>query len=201
MLTLLPTPLTSDAKSASSADMDRRSPQLRAVEALLPTPACNDMGENKTIEWWDEWAPRQVSSTGAAAPHGKSLSIEARKHETDWGQYAKAIARWEAIFGTPAPESTVPSTTGGKRQLSAEFAEWLMGLEAGWVTGNDISRRAMLKALGNGVVPQQAIAALIEMLSFIELGHVPLRFVLGEEAHADSTQGVRPEREVLPAAA
>lgn len=39
-----------------------------------------------------------------------------------------------------------------------------MGLPAGWVTDvPDLSRDAMHKALGNGVVPQQAVAALTEL--------------------------------------
>jgi hypothetical protein len=39
--------------------------------------------------------------------------------------------------------------------------EWLMGLPAGHVTAvPDLSRNAQLKALGNGVVPQQAALAL-----------------------------------------
>jgi hypothetical protein len=45
--------------------------------SLLPTPTVNDMGEGKTIEWWDEWQPRQKSADGRPAPHGKSLAIEA----------------------------------------------------------------------------------------------------------------------------
>jgi DNA (cytosine-5)-methyltransferase 1 len=37
----------------------------------------------------------------------------------------------------------------------------MMGLPAGWVTDvPGLSRNAQLKALGNGVVPQQALAAL-----------------------------------------
>lgn len=36
----------------------------------------------------------------------------------------------------------------------------MMGLPAGWVTDIDIPRNAQLKALGNGVVPQQAALAL-----------------------------------------
>lgn len=39
-----------------------------------------------------------------------------------------------------------------------------MGLPAGHVTGVDIGRTAQLKALGNGVVPQQAAYALASML-------------------------------------
>ena len=39
----------------------------------------------------------------------------------------------------------------------------MMGLPAGWVTNVDISRNDQLKALGNGVVPQQAAAAIRHM--------------------------------------
>ncbi|WP_281906578.1 hypothetical protein [Streptomyces olivaceus] len=46
-------------------------------------------------------------------------------------------------------------------RLSPTFVEWLMGLPAGHVTTvPGLSRSAQLKALGNGVVPQQATAAL-----------------------------------------
>lgn len=40
-----------------------------------------------------------------------------------------------------------------------------MGLPAGWVCGVDIPRNAQLKALGNGVVPQQAALALRLLLN------------------------------------
>jgi DNA (cytosine-5)-methyltransferase 1 len=52
--------------------------------------------------------------------------------------------------------------------LSAVFVEWLMGLPEGHVTGVKISRNDMLKALGNGVVPQQAAAATAMWLRDIE---------------------------------
>ncbi|MFF4652998.1 hypothetical protein [Streptomyces sp. NPDC001380] len=43
--------------------------------------------------------------------------------------------------------------------------EWLMGLPDGWVTATDgLSRTAQLRALGNGVVPRQAEAALRHLL-------------------------------------
>jgi hypothetical protein len=37
------------------------------------------MGDNKTLQWWDEWAPRQRAADGRVAPHGKSLAIEAMR--------------------------------------------------------------------------------------------------------------------------
>jgi DNA (cytosine-5)-methyltransferase 1 len=40
----------------------------------------------------------------------------------------------------------------------------MMGLPAGWVTDVPISRNEQLKALGNGVVPQQAVEALRRLL-------------------------------------
>lgn len=45
------------------------------------------------------------------------------------------------------------------QQLNAPFVEWMMGLPEGWVTDIIPNRRA-LHTLGNGVVPQQAAAAL-----------------------------------------
>jgi len=45
------------------------------------------------------------------------------------------------------------------------LAEWMQGCPAGWVTDvPDLSRSAQLKALGNGVVPQQAYAAVSALL-------------------------------------
>ena len=40
-----------------------------------------------------------------------------------------------------------------------------MGLPLGYVTGLDLPRSAELRALGNGVVPQQATAALVQLLA------------------------------------
>lgn len=84
---------------------------------------------------------------------------------TDWGKYAASIARWEAIHG-PAPAPTMTSPRSGNQQLSPAFTEWMMGLPTGWITDvPGTTRNEALKACGNGVVPQQAIAALRHMLA------------------------------------
>ncbi|MEU0514532.1 MULTISPECIES: hypothetical protein [Amycolatopsis] len=46
--------------------------------------------------------------------------------------------------------------------LAPLFVEWLMGFPSGWVTAGHLGlpRTAQLRALGNGVVPQQAAYAL-----------------------------------------
>jgi DNA (cytosine-5)-methyltransferase 1 len=74
----------------------------------------------------------------------------------DWGPYRAAVERWAAVTGRPAPG---PVDDLGR--LNPPLVEWLMGLPAGHVTAvPGLSRTAQLKALGNGVVPQQAVAAL-----------------------------------------
>ena len=76
----------------------------------------------------------------------------------------EAVHSWEQAT-RPAPDPTQPNTKG-KPQLAAAFAEWMMGLPEGWVTSPEIglSRAQQLKAIGNGVCPQQAEAALRHLL-------------------------------------
>ena len=83
----------------------------------------------------------------------------------NWGDYGPAIVRWERVLGRPAPAPTEPGKSGAAR-LSPRFVEWMMGLPNGWVTDPaiGISRNDQLKALGNGVVPQQAALAIDVML-------------------------------------
>lgn len=84
--------------------------------------------------------------------------------EGRWGDFAAAIACWEAILGREAP-----APLEGKR-LSARFVEFLMGAEDGWVTDTaNVSHSAALRCLGNGVVPQQAEMAYRLLLDRIEV--------------------------------
>ena len=74
----LPTPVADHSRGLPSSTTDYAS-LANVAATLLPTPAVNDMGEGKTLEWWDEWAPRQMWSDGRPAPHGRSLAIEAQR--------------------------------------------------------------------------------------------------------------------------
>lgn len=67
----------------------------------------------------------------------------------------------------PSPTELTPK---GNYRLSAKFAEWMMGLPDGWVTDPAIglTRNEQLKACGNGVVPQQAMAALSDMTNALQ---------------------------------
>lgn len=153
---LLLTPTARDWKDTGDLSKVPENSLLPRVvfNKLLPTPVVNDMGDGKTIEWWDgklaEWRSKHGNGNG----HGKSLSIEVRRM-VDWGEYEPAIRHWEALT-RPAPEPSIDS------RLNSRFVEWMMGLRDGHVTSphNDLSTAQQLKILGNGVVPQQAALAL-----------------------------------------
>ena len=82
-----------------------------------------------------------------------------------YGRYEPVVRRWEQATGTTAPNPT-ELNRNGKPRLNVEFASWMMGLPKGWITGvPGLSRAQQLKAIGNGVVPQQAAAALESMLA------------------------------------
>lgn len=106
------------------------------------------------------------AALGSAAELGECPSPIA------WGAYEPAIRRWEHSLNRPAPAPTEAGPKGGQR-LSPRFVEWLMGLPAGWVTDvPGLSRNDQLKALGNGVVPQQAIHAIRLLLPVLVGGAV-----------------------------
>lgn len=180
-LRLLPTPISSDAKGARShgdggpdlrTALDALLPTPRATRggsatetsALLPTPTAKDSaasggatGSSNVTLTDAAVRGRGLMPTPTTAPttgngHARNLGAEAGR----FGQYAAAIARWEAVLGRSAPNPTEPTGKAGAHRLSPRFVEWMMGLPAGWVTdAPGVTRNAALEALGNGVVPQQ----------------------------------------------
>ncbi len=102
-----------------------------------------------------EWLTQQESRIGDAV-------VPDRRTVQRWGRYADAIARWEHITGRPAPAPALlnDDDADGPRPAPA-FVEWLMGLPTGWVTDSDeLTQNQQITALGNGVLPLQACAAL-----------------------------------------
>ncbi len=68
--------------------------------------------------------------------------------------------------GTRTPRAVSHAAGSAWPPVSAPaFVEWLQGLEPGWVTGLGLPRTAELRALGNGVVPQQAAHAVALLLT------------------------------------
>jgi len=115
------------------------------IEALLPTPVTTDYKQTNSPAGWNRHSPPLGTIV-----HGS------------WGKFEPAIRRWEKVFGREAPAPTNPDGKNGSHRLAAEFVEWMMGLPEGWVTDPELGlkRNDQLKALGNGVVPQQAKYAL-----------------------------------------
>lgn len=99
------------------------------------------------------WLTEQESRVGDAV-------VPDRRTVQRWGRYADAIARWEHITGRPAPAPALLTDADGPRPAPA-FVEWLMSLPTGWVTDTDqLTQNQQITALGNGVLPLHAVAAL-----------------------------------------
>ena len=71
----------------------------------------------------------------------------------------------------PTRTCAAEPNTKGQPRLAPRFSEWMMGLDAGHVTDPAIglTRNEQLKAIGNGVVPQQAEAALRHLLNAVSV--------------------------------
>lgn len=162
---LLPTPGAYDGERGGSQHPDKRRAGNHSVTiqdvaehlTLMPTPRASRGGSATETMY-----ALGVERVDDERPQGQVVA-----DVTDWGPYADAISRWGAVIGRPAPAPVRFDGKGGKPRLNPELTEWMMGWSAGHVTDPEIglTRAEQLKACGNGVVPQQAAAALREMLS------------------------------------
>lgn len=181
---LLPTPKAGDADFGmprTSGRPPEKSTHLMtrlahtSPNAMLPTPRATRGGS----------ATEMAYGLGGERSNAVRAQGNVEIDDASWGPYAAAIERWEYVSGRRAPDPTEAGPKGGRR-LASRFVEWLMGLPDGWVTGigvtakvpaafrrdysidepeqaRSITRSQELKMLGNGVVPQQAIYALMQM--------------------------------------
>jgi len=181
---LLPTPRATDGEKGgpnqrgSSGDLMLPSAVTALAppdeDRMLPTPIAGDaMGARNATCYRGSGAGNNNSGTTLTDVAWQAAGVTGVASEpppytpiTDWGPYAAAVARWAAIVG-PAPAPTEPNAKG-KQRLSPAFPEWMMGLPRGWVTEvPGITRNEMLKAIGNGVVPQQGYVAITRQLAAI----------------------------------
>lgn len=132
-------PRRPEAEVAGHNDRERSFPDTQGVR-------CERPGETR-----EGWA-------GLTDCHNRTV---------EWGDYAPAVRRWERVT-RPAPAPT-ETNAKGKPRLNAAFAEWMMGLPTGHVTSvPGLTRAEQLKAIGNGVCPQQGAMALRELLTMME---------------------------------
>ncbi|MGN8689412.1 MULTISPECIES: DNA cytosine methyltransferase [Bacillati] len=190
-LRMLPTPRSSDTHGAG--EHGTGGPDLRTVVTMLPTPAAGAFNDGEDVDAWQARrdcvkaelgngngfgmplgiavatlpTPSVADATGGherrGGARGGELLLKGIASHEQFGQYAPAVARQEVAFGHPAPSPTEPGKN--RPRLAAAFAEWMMGLPPGWVTDvPGVTRNEALRLAGNGVVPQQAAAALADML-------------------------------------
>jgi DNA (cytosine-5)-methyltransferase 1 len=206
---LLPTPRATDGTNGgpnqrgSSGDL-----MLPSAVHLLPTPAVNDMGAGKTVEAWDEWTARMKAKHGNGNGHGASLHIESLRSDK-WGQYAPAIARWEAVLGRPAPAPTEVSTKSRERcpvhgdpqegRPGEELRDMREGLDAQevrqWATGGQ-GRIPKTPELLSGVREHQGAGHKGRpSLASQEAPEGFVRGLLGHEGFTRSPQGQEPREQ------
>lgn len=128
----------------------------RGLPPLLPTPQARDYNR------------AQLPEVRRAGGHQVNLSDVARElaenwEQDGWGRYAPAIRCWEQIVGRPAP-FPAERTRRGSFRLAVNFAQWCQGLPEDWVSGvPGLPYYAVIRILGNGVVPRQAATALRQL--------------------------------------
>lgn len=159
---LLPTPSASNPNDGEDVDG-----WLARRERVKET-AANGNGMGMPLGIAVRMLPTPRASCGAASTE-TMYALGAERDDTNdrqgnvvgavaWGEYEPAIRLWESLT-RPAPAPTLPDGKNGNHRLAAVFPEWMMGYPAGHVT-DIIGRNPAIKACGNGVVPQQAYAAL-----------------------------------------
>lgn len=157
----LPTPNASDGTGGGQAPDKREGHSRQLIDAVLdlagqpylPTPTCADSDRERNNP---AQAKRNSPPLSATLAHFDDTSV--------FGKYEPVVHRWEAVTGISAPAPTELNKNGRPR-LNAAFSEWMMGLPPGWVTQvPGVTRAQQLKACGNGVVPQQAAAALRHLI-------------------------------------
>ena len=146
---------------------------------MLPTPQARDHHG------------AQLPEQRRAGGHQVNLNDVARGlaenwRRAGWDRYEPAIRRWEAVTGRTAP-FPAQRGRGGRFGISAEFTEWCQGLPVGWVAGiPGLPYAAKIRALGNGVVPAQAAAALRLLFQIAAVPGAPADLTWPHEKSVDA---------------
>lgn len=138
---LLPTCTAGDRKRGHNSTNSRGEVDLAGIARMLPTPRGSDAKNG---------GPNQGIASG-------DIALSSAVQPQRWGDYATAVAWWEALT-RPAPDPIEPTARGGGQRLAPALPEWMMGLPDGYLTGH-LPRPAAIRLAGNGVVPLQAATA------------------------------------------
>ena len=157
---------TTSVGQRHSGSPGRRWVPSAAVAAGTPTGEAGSLTADPPGFRWDQGVPWAAGIEGRSdsAVHRDPPTSDSCAGGVDWSVYEPAIRRWEHLLGRVTPHPTQPGRHG-RPVLAPQFVEHLMGLPTGWITDLPLPRTAQLRALGNGVVPQQATYALALLLA------------------------------------
>lgn len=165
---LLPTPTASQPGGTPEQHLERK----RGGKMNRKNPTITDLGmvvqglPNATIRQGPELAEQRFGEpldSLFSVPYDEALAGRLGWSDTvsTWGKYSTGVIRWAYMLGRQPPQPTVSG------RLNPQAVEWMMGLPAGHVTDCGLKRADQLKILGNGVVPQQAAAAIPQLMEAI----------------------------------
>jgi len=176
---LMPTPMANQSAGNSGTKRDdTRNLMQRIVglpQRLLPTSTARDSSVANDLT-----LPGRICGGPPSRPSSGIADDDGRVDRHGWKQYQQAVDQWTDLIGRPPPELVVMPTGKGTlaalhhyglthgpsipadlelpellRLINPQLPEWMMGYPYGWVT-ELLEPRPALKAIGNGVCPQQA---------------------------------------------
>lgn len=121
------------------------------------------LGDLTKLGYDARWKVVRASEVGAPHQRARLFIVAYPKHsrwEIDWQTQELgrgSASRSDLLLQEP------PSALDGSL-VNLKFIEYMMGLEAGWVTDFHFPLQQLYKLLGNGVVPQQAYFALQQIM-------------------------------------
>jgi DNA (cytosine-5)-methyltransferase 1 len=125
------------------------------------------LGDLTELGYDARWKVVRASEVGA--PHNRArVFIVAYTRDEGWTDewQTQELGRGSASLVDLCMQE--PPAALDRDKVNVKFVEYMMGLEPGWVTDFDISLTQKFKLLGNGVVPQQALHALQELLTPVD---------------------------------
>ena len=110
-----------------------------------------------------KWQIIRAAEVGAPHHRRRLFVVAYPKHTSGTynGQMQELGSRFTPFIDMSLQEPPMALDNG---KVNVEFIEYMMGLPKGWVTNIDLPKSQKYKILGNGVVPQQALFALSQIM-------------------------------------
>lgn len=123
---------------------------------FLPTPLARDYKEGT--------APHYRNGVVQTDSVARAIFNSGEVSGRNLGKYQPAVDRWVKVTGRDYPDPVSHDGRDGGPRLNVDFVSWMMGLPGGWLDADSVGRKDKMILCGNGVVPQQAEAAINELL-------------------------------------